>query len=80
MALIFCIISQYVKEWARHANGQKSAAHGEAVRGGETVRGLLHRIEQTDGDDGLFAAFLALIEMGLEGQEDAEEKVGVGLG
>lgn len=57
-----------------------ASLHGEAVRGGETVRGLLHRIEQTDGDDGLFAAFLAMIEMGLEGQEDAEEKVGVGLG
>ena len=60
--------------------GRKNAARGDAVRGGETVRGLLQRIEQTDGDDGLFAAFLALIEMGLEGQEDAEEKVGVGLG
>ena len=60
--------------------GKKNAARGDAVRGGETVRGLLQRIEQTDGDDGLFAAFLALIEMGLEGQEDAEEKVGVGLG
>lgn len=60
--------------------GKKNAARGDAVRGGEMVRGLLHRIEQTDGDDGLFAAFLALIEMGLEGQEDAEEKVGVGLG
>ena len=59
---------------------KKSAAHGEAVCGGEMVRGLLHRIEQTDGDDGLFAAFLALIEMGLERQEDAEEEVGVGLG
>ena len=60
--------------------GKKNAARGDAVCGGETVRGLLQRIEQTDGDDGLFAAFLALIEMGLEGQEDAEEKVGVGLG
>lgn len=60
--------------------GKKNAARGDAVRGGEMVRGLLYRIEQTDGDDGLFAAFLALIEMGLEGQEDAEEKVGVGLG